>query len=154
MNDLRPYPARKPSGFPWIGDVPTNWDVQRLRTVAHIISGATPSTNTPSYWGGTIDWLTPDDLGKLAARNIETGARRITQEGYDSCGATLAPAGSIAISTRAPIGHIGILGYPACVNQGCRLLSPKEAIKSEYLYFWLEAIRGQLEALVLGQVRN
>ncbi len=145
-----PYPAYRPSGIPWLGDVPAHWEVRRLKTVAHIISGATPSTNTPSYWDGTIDWLTPDDLGKLSTRYIETGARRITQEGYDSCGATLAPEGSIAISTRAPIGHIGILGHPACVNQGCRLLSPNDTIKSEYIYFCLTVARGQLEALGQG----
>ena len=28
---LHPYPAYKPSGIPWLGDVPTHWEVRRLK---------------------------------------------------------------------------------------------------------------------------
>ena len=31
---LCPYPSYKPSGVPWLGDVPSHWEVRRLRTVA------------------------------------------------------------------------------------------------------------------------
>ena len=31
---LQPYSAYKPSGVPWLGDVPSHWEVRRLRTVA------------------------------------------------------------------------------------------------------------------------
>ena len=30
---LHPYPAYKPSGVEWLGDVPAHWDVRRLRNV-------------------------------------------------------------------------------------------------------------------------
>ena len=33
---LRPYPTYKPSGVPWLGDVPSHWEVRRLRTVADL----------------------------------------------------------------------------------------------------------------------
>ena len=29
INGLRPYPAMKASGLPWLGDVPSHWDVRR-----------------------------------------------------------------------------------------------------------------------------
>ncbi len=32
--NLRPYPAYKPSGIEWLGDVPAHWEQRRLRTVA------------------------------------------------------------------------------------------------------------------------
>ena len=28
--DLKPYPAMKDSGVPWLGEVPEHWDVRRL----------------------------------------------------------------------------------------------------------------------------
>ena len=31
--DLQPYPAYKPSGVDWLGDVPAGWDVRRLKSV-------------------------------------------------------------------------------------------------------------------------
>ena len=30
------YPAYKPCGVPWLGDIPTRWEVRRLRTVAEM----------------------------------------------------------------------------------------------------------------------
>jgi len=59
------------------------------------------------------------------------------------------PAGSIVLSTRAPIGHLGILRVAACANQGCRLLVPQAATASEFFYHMLVAARPSLE--VLGQ---
>ena len=29
---LKPYPAYKPSGVEWLGEVPAHWDVRRLKT--------------------------------------------------------------------------------------------------------------------------
>ena len=31
--NLPPYPAYKPSGIPWLGDVPVHWEVRRTKTV-------------------------------------------------------------------------------------------------------------------------
>ena len=37
---LQPYPAYKPSGVDWLGDVPAHWEVRRLRdSVAGCIGG-------------------------------------------------------------------------------------------------------------------
>ena len=36
IRELRIYPAYKPSGVDWIGDVPAHWEVRRLRTVAEM----------------------------------------------------------------------------------------------------------------------
>lgn len=34
MSHYKPYPAYRPSGVEWIGDVPSTWEVKRLRQVA------------------------------------------------------------------------------------------------------------------------
>ena len=36
---LNPYPAYKPSGVPWLGDVPDHWDVVRLKGVCRLAYG-------------------------------------------------------------------------------------------------------------------
>ena len=146
---LVPYPELKDSGVDWLGAIPAHWHIRRMRTVARILNGATPSSNTPAYWDGSISWITPEDLGALKNRYIMNSTRKITLEGYYSCGTSLAPARSLAISTRAPIGHIGILGSSACVNQGCKLIVPHNSIDSAYLYRILEA--GQAELKSRGQ---
>jgi len=35
--NMKPYPAYKPSGVPWLGDIPAHWDVRRLRLMANIL---------------------------------------------------------------------------------------------------------------------
>ena len=150
LADLKPYPEMRDSGVEWLGEIPAHWETRRVRSVARVLNGATPSTNTPAYWEGDIPWITPEDLGRLKIRYINDSARRITRTGYVSCGTSLAPANSLAISTRAPIGHIGILRRAACVNQGCRLLIPDDEVHAEYLYHELLALRPELEALGQG----
>ena len=150
MNTPHPYPAYKRSAVPWLGDLPEHWEVRRIRSIATIVNGATLSTGVPGYWDGDILWITPDDLGQLEGRYIADGTRRITQEGYEACGTTLVPSQSIAISTRAPIGHIGVVERTACVNQGCRLLVPNGSVNSDYLYYELTATRSELESLGQG----
>ena len=147
---LNPDAPLKSSSIPWLGDVPAHWEVRRLKTMASIVNGATPSTLTPEYWGGDITWLTPEDLGRLDTPYIENGARSIPQKGYDSCGTNIAPAGSLVISTRAPIGHIAILCRPACVNQGCRLIIPTDTIQSRYLYYQLAVAKSEIASFGKG----
>ena len=130
--------------------VPWHWRVTRLKFVADILSGATPSSDRAEYWGGDIAWVTPDDLGRQRGRIVVETNRGITEEGYESCATTLVPAGSVALSIRAPIGHIGIIGMPACVNQGCRLLVPRTAIDGKFLYWVLWGSRSQLQQLGRG----
>lgn len=42
---------------------PKDWDEERLENVtSSIITGGTPSTNNPSFWGGTIPWLASTEI--------------------------------------------------------------------------------------------
>ncbi|MGI6319972.1 MAG: restriction endonuclease subunit S [Bacteroidales bacterium] len=85
-----------------------------------------------TYWNGDINWVTTDDLGKLETKDSIESRRLITEEGFNSSGTYLAPVDSIVLSTRAPIGHIGILTIEACTNQGCKTII---AIKNSILFF-------------------
>ena len=36
LADLKPYPAMKDSGVPWLGEVPAHWEMQRLRNTSEM----------------------------------------------------------------------------------------------------------------------
>ena len=148
--NLEQYPSKKKFAAKWTGELPAHWQVRRLKTVSEILNGATPSSSVPEYWNGEITWITPEDLGSLTGRHVMCSARRITLDGYHSSGTSMARAGSVAISTRAPIGHIGILTDDGCVNQGCKLLVPNESIDATYLFHVLDAGRTELKSLGRG----
>ncbi|MGN6977487.1 restriction endonuclease subunit S, partial [Neisseria sp. P0006.S006] len=83
-------------------------------------------------------------------KEISTSLKMITNEGYESCGVSLAPAKSIALSKRAPIGHLAITLLPAVVNQGCFLLEALEPNNVDYLYYWLYANKTTLNSFGQG----
>lgn len=124
----------------WITTLPEGWSLKQIRHIFRIHNGATPKSGESEYWNGDINWITPEDLGNNSGKEIVESRRKITAEGYTNSGVSLAPAGSIAVSIRAPIGHLAKTVIPSCVNQGCRLLELKEG-NSDYWYYASTAVK-------------
>jgi len=150
-HDLNVTKKIKNSGVDRIEKMPAHWAVKRVKELAIITNGSTPKSSVEENWEGQIFWVTTDDLGKLATKFITNTKRKITSKGYSSCGVTNCPIGSIVISGRAPIGHIGILNIEACSNQGCKtLVVNKKLINSLFLYYYLLSSKPKLESLGRG----
>jgi type I restriction enzyme, S subunit len=130
--------------------VPAGWKEAPLGDVCQVASGATPKTEVAGYWGGDIRWLTPNDLSKDRSQTLYVGERTLTQAGYDSCSARLFPAGSVIVSSRAPVGYVAIAGEEMCTNQGCKTAVPPDYLDSKYLYWYLLAAKPDLEARASG----
>ena len=132
------YPAYKDSGVDWLGEVPAHWDVLGIKRVCAVVGGSTPKSDQEAYWDGDIVWVTPADLSRLIGFEISDSLRTITSEGLASCGTTLVPQGSVVLSTRAPIGSLGIAAKELCTNQGCKALVPND-IGTRFLAYVLTA---------------
>ena len=146
----QPYPAYKPSGVEWLGEVPAHWDVRRVKQLfRRIVGGSTPSSNERRFWDGPHVWVTPADVGK--STHIHGSQRRLTQEGLDNCSAELLPIGSIVVTTRAPVGNVALARVPFCTNQGCKALTPREReIDSSFAFFLLGGLQTELRSLANG----
>jgi len=148
---LDPNVKMKDSGIEWIGEIPEHWEILPTKRLFKIVNGATPNSNEPDYWDGDILWVTPIDLNEIHGNVIIETKRRITVEGYYSCGTTLVPPGSIIISTRAPIGYIALAGNPLCTNQGCKSLVKKiKSLSPSFFYYFFLAARNELQAWGMG----
>lgn len=123
-------------------ELPEGWRWAKLSEVCRIVNGSTPKSGVGEYWGGDICWITPTDLGQLNGQYLERSTRMITDAGYESCSTTLVPSGAVVMSSRAPIGHLGIANIPLCTNQGCKSFVPTPSIESGYLY---HALRNSIE---------
>lgn len=122
----------------------------QLRHVFLVTSGATPASGNPEYWDGEIPWVTPEDLSNRKSYWLQNTRRKITHAGYESSGATMAPASSIVLSKRAPIGQLAVLKQSACSNQGCFLLTPRYDADTRFYYYWLSCKVRLLQALGRG----
>ena len=126
-----------------------SWEQRKLGDVATIVGGGTPSTNNDAYWDGDIDWYSPAELGEQVY--ADRSARRITQAGYDSCSATLLPAGkTILFTSRAGIGNTAILRRSACTNQGFQSLVMNDDIDVYFIYSMTDRIKKFAEQKASG----
>ena len=130
---MKRYSKYKDSGVEWIGEIPIDWNVRKLKSIANILNGSTPKSGIPEFWDGEIIWVTPSDINKLENRLIDDSERKLTEEGFNSCGTRITPIGSIILTTRAPIGNVAISNRVLCTNQGCKSISPNK-INSIFLY--------------------
>ena len=144
MSHYKPYPAYRDSGVEWIGRVPEHWEVTPLKVIADTVNGATPESGKAEYWDGNIAWYTPTDIDNEIATELGAPSRYISQTGYESCAVKLSPPGSVILSTRAPIGSVGITTIPSTTNQGCRTLIPAQDVTTLYLASTLVAAREEL----------
>lgn len=124
--------------------------IKKIKEIANIISGGTPSTNKLEYWDGDIPWLTPKDLSGHSSIYISKGERMISELGYKNSSAKLMPKGSILFTSRAPIGYVAISQNELCTNQGFKSLVPIVDIKAEYLYQILKMVTPKIENLASG----
>ena len=146
--------ARRPSATGSDGR-PTNptdcaWTTRTLGDVADIWNGATPSTQIPAYWDGTIPFVTPTDVTETSGKYLDASARRITTEGLSSCPARLLPVGTILVCSRATIGEIKIATTPLCTNQGFKSLVCRETVSNEFVYYLLLTLKPRMVERATG----
>ncbi len=127
-----------------------DWPMRPLWEVATVVSGATPKTSNEEFWGGKVNWVTPAELSKLDGIYIGKTDRTLTEEGLASCSAEVLPAGSVLLSSRAPIGLVAINTVPMATNQGFKSLIPGSELDALYLYFWLKTNTATLQNLGVG----
>jgi type I restriction enzyme S subunit len=62
--------------------------------------------------------------------------RRITDAGLAQISSGLLPAGTVLLSSRAPIGYLSVAEIPVAINQGFIAMKPKKPVSSLFLLLW------------------
>lgn len=121
----------------------------RLGDICTVVSGSTPKSVVPEYWDGDVKWITPAELDD-DSYIISDSVRHITTLGVTKTGLKPFPAGTVILSSRAPIGKTAIAGCEMYCNQGFKNLICSNNIDSKYLYFFLSSKRDYLNSLGRG----
>ena len=112
-----------------------DWQIRKLKDVAELLSGGTPSTAVAAYWGGGIPWCTPTDITSTKGNFITSTEQTITADGVKSSSATILPVGSILLCTRATIGEAKITTVAMTTNQGFKSLVVRAGVSNIFMYF-------------------
>lgn len=121
----------------------------KLGNVCTVVSGTTPKSNHLEYWDGNINWVTPAEL-KDDSDIIFESQRKITEKAVADTSMKPFPAGTVLLSSRAPIGKVAIAGVEMYCNQGFKNLICSEAIYNRYLYHYLKSKTDYLNSLGRG----
>lgn len=120
-----------------LGAVPRGWTVKSIGEAVECIGGGTPNTKEPSYWEPAEHaWTTPKDLSGLQSPILLSTERKLSKLGLAKVSSGLLPAGTLLLSSRAPIGYLAIAQMPVAVNQGYIAMPPGGELSPLYMLFW------------------
>ena len=119
-----------------------------LKDCGHWLSGGTPDTGNPDFWGGEIPWIT---ASSLKGRYLRTSVRRLTPAGAKA-GTRVVPPQTILFVVRGMSlkkeFRVGITVRSVAFGQDCKALIPADGVDSKYLLFALEAAENHVLKMV------
>lgn len=122
--------------------------VKAISEFAEVITGGTPSTRKPEYWGGDVPWL---NSGVLNDGDIKAPSKYITELGLKNSSAKLMPKNTVLIAlTGATTGQIGYLSFEASANQSVTGILPSKEHQPRYLYYFLKSRRAEIKGDAFG----
>lgn len=129
----------KSSGIDWIGDIPENWDIVRIKDIARMQTGTTPPNNE----GINVDnegwpWYTPSDFteGSIV---LDASEKYIDNETIARESIKLYPEKSILFVGIASVGKIGYLANRCYSNQQITAIKLYEKEFSKFVAYSLLA---------------
>jgi type I restriction enzyme S subunit len=149
---LTPDAPMKDSGVAWLGEVPAHWDVKRVKNVARLESGHTPSKQFPEYWENCdIPWVSLNDSKQLAANDyISDTAVQINPLGLANSSARMLPEGVVVFTRDATIGLAAITTRPMAVSQHLIAWCPSSEIQAIYLLRVFNMMKPFLDSYTFG----
>lgn len=113
---VKKYDTYKDSGIEWIGEIPQNWDVKRLKVLAKLQTGNTPPKEndvSAYYTDEGFLWVKPDNLSGFSP--IKNTNEYLNEEGYKI--ARVVPKGNPLVCCIGSIGKYGVAEQDVAFNQ-------------------------------------
>lgn len=136
---LDKYVPMKDSGIEWIGNIPNNWEIQRIKDIAKMQTGTTPPNNEGvNYDDEGLPWFTPADFtdGSIVLHKAE---KHITKGIIAQESLRIFPPHSILFVGIASVGKIGYYNKLCYSNQQITAIKPKNITTSKYIAYALLA---------------
>lgn len=145
IDGLRPYPEAKPSGLPWLGDVPAHWDVLRSKY-------AFREVDIRSTTGEETHLSMSQRLGLVPANQVE---KSLVSESY--VGAKLVDEDDLVLNRLKA--HLGVFAYakqPGLISPDYTVLRPMPCASVRFFEYVLKspACRAELRTRAKGIVEG
>ena len=124
------------------------WSIAPLGRIVTFLSGGTPSKRNPSYWAGSIPWVSAKDMKSFRLSDTQD---HVTSEGAAN-GTRMVPKGTVLLLTR---GMTLLNSIPVCLikqdmafNQDIKALLPAPGVLPRYLPYLILGNSRRLRRLV------
>ena len=100
--------------------------------IKQIKTGGTPSTAKSEFFGGSVPWFTPGDIG--TSRLLNTSSRSLTQATIDGRQVPLFESGMLLVTCIGDIGRVRVLQRASSANQQITALKFRDNIDVNFAY--------------------
>ncbi len=137
-----------------VGVIPADWPVVSIASVARLESGHTPSKKKPSYWNGSVPWVSLHDTSKLDSLEIHFTSHTITEDGLNNSSARLLPAGTVVFSRTATVGKCCVMARAMATSQdfACYVCGP--SLNNYFLVYLFRGMDREWRNLMAGSIHN
>lgn len=118
------------------GGTPVGWEWSTIGAEVDAVGGSTPTTKDATLWNGDVAWTTPKDLSGLNSPILTHTARTISRAGLRTISSGLLPAGTVLMSSRAPVGYLAVSQIPVAINQGYIAMRCNGRVSNWSAYLW------------------
>lgn len=129
----------KNSGIEWIGDIPDDWEVKRLKDVAiSMNSGGTPNSSDESFYSDNgTPWVIIADMKTDFVFDTQ---KKLSEKGLKDKKLHVYPQGTILYAMYASVGKVSELKIDAAVNQAIlAIIVDKCSTNNSFLKYSLKA---------------
>lgn len=133
-------------------EIPNDWSDGSLLSLGEIIGGSTPPREVADYFTSDgIAWITPRDLAfNTRYKFITKGESDVSDMGIKAASLNIMPAGTILLSSRAPIGYLAIATEKVTTNQGFKSFVPNKGFSTEFIYYTVKSMIPAIENNAVG----
>ncbi len=146
---LDPAVPLKPSGIPWLGDIPQHWELRKMKSLIETVGGMTPNKGVQRYWIGRTPWVSPKDM---KVREIFDSKDHISDAALNETNIRLIKPPAVLIVVRGMIlartFPTAVTRVPVTVNQDIKALLPKPELSADFFASLLTGIQRELLHLV------
>jgi type I restriction enzyme S subunit len=143
---LNPAVPIKDSGIEWLGEIPENWEVKRLKFLSKTVqTGNTPPSEKKEYYKNPdIDWFTPSDFGDNL--NLRDSNRKIHSNAIkDGVAKLFNPFSVLIIGIGATLGKIGMIGTYASSNQQINSIEFSDIMNPTFAAYYLRTFESVIK---------
>ena len=128
------YNEYKDSGVQWLGEIPSHWEVCKVKHHYKMITGFTPSTGKSKYYSNNSDntWVT---IADMKTKFISESSSHISDLYIKNFKPTIVPKGSLLYSFKLSVGQVAFADKDLYTNEAIASFENNENVCLDFLFY-------------------